>query len=38
VDQAPPSLLSVPCCQLDQEVPEILCHLLDPWGQEDLKH
>ena len=29
VDQALPFLLSVPCCQLDQVVPEILCHLLD---------
>lgn len=38
VDQAPPSLLSVLCCQWDQGVPAVLCHLLDPWGQEDLKY
>lgn len=35
--QAPPSLLSVPCCQWDPGVPAVLCHLSDPWGQEDLK-
>lgn len=30
VDQAPPSLLSVPCCQWAQGGPAVLCHLSDP--------
>lgn len=35
---APPSLLSAPCCRWGLGVPAVLGHLLDPWGQEDLKH
>lgn len=33
---APLSLLFVPYCQWDQGVPAVLCHLWDPWDQEDL--